>query len=319
MSQKHWSQIGERGSLIGLRFLLGVYKVLGKYPLWVCLFPVVFYFYLTDKNGRSASKQFLKRVSEYQKNNKVTHNQVSVLKHYCTFADAAFDKLDAWLGNIGNNQIVYSCPDAMENIAQQGKGAIFIGSHLGNLEVCRAMNQDRYGTKINVLVFTQHAIKFNQLLKDVADDVDLNMIQVSSVGPDTAMLLKEKVEQGEIVVIVGDRTSQSVAGRVIYSPFLGLEAPFSQGPFILAALLECPIYWLFCFKEGRNFKVCIEHVTDKLKLPRKQRQEVLSDLIASYAGRLEYYAMKYPFQWFNFYDFWQRDNSAQRVSSKEDK
>ena len=60
----------------------------------------------------------------------------------------------------------------------------------------------------------------------------INLIEVSSVGPDLAILIEEKIAQGEYVVIAGDRTSTTVEGRVIYSEFLGEQAAFSQGPFV---------------------------------------------------------------------------------------
>ncbi|TOM86367.1 hypothetical protein CGH67_30025, partial [Vibrio parahaemolyticus] len=70
--------------------------------------------------------------------------------------------------------------------------------------------------KINALVFTQHAEQFNAVMKAVNPNSELNLIQVSSMGPDTAILLQQKIEQGEWVVIVGDRTSTSKENRVVW-------------------------------------------------------------------------------------------------------
>ena len=316
---KHWSTVAERGSLLGMKILFWVYRLLGRRVLWVFLFPVVLYFFLTGKSMRSASRQFLEQV---HRNKETTGEQANItwfdsLKHFCSFADAAFDKLDAWLGQIAISNIDYHPAGVMEKIDKQKRGAVFIGSHLGNLEVCRALSQGRYNTPINVLVFTENAIKFNQILQQVNPNVSVNLIQLTNIGPELAINLKEKVDQGEIVVIVGDRTSVSVAGRVIYAPFLGTPAPFSQGPFILAALLACPVYWLFCLKDKSRYQVIFEHVSDEISLPRKQREQVLTSLVEQYAQRLSDYAAKYPLQWFNFYDFWQQDASSERKQSME--
>ncbi|MGB1199945.1 MAG: acyltransferase [Cognaticolwellia aestuarii] len=311
--QEHWSKIEERGSVLGMKCLFFIYRLLGRYVLWVFLFPVVLYFYLTGTKARKASKVFLTKVLQLNSGNKnVTATSWQGLKHFCQFADSAFDKLDAWLGKITAEQVIYNDANVMKNIAVQGKGAIFIGSHLGNLEVCRALSYGRYATKINVLVFTENAVKFNRLLNKTNPNVMVNLIQVTSINPAMAINLKEKVDAGEIIVIVGDRTSVTVEGRVIYQPFLETSAPFAQGPFILAALLNCPVYWLFCLKEKQHFKVIFEHVSDGIELPRKQRQAVLSQLVADYATRLGYYAQQYPYQWFNFFDFWQSDKAVKR-------
>ncbi|WP_246840655.1 acyltransferase [Lacimicrobium sp. SS2-24] len=309
---RHWSALSERGSLMGMLSLLWIYRLLGRRVLWLFLAPVVFYFFTTSAERRRSSQQFLRRVSDYNHKQKAPSRWCS-LKHYCVFADSAFDKIDAWLGRIRQSQICYQNKDDFDRLQRTGKGAVFIGSHLGNLEVCRALSQGKYATRINVLVFTANAVKFNQLLHKINPNVSMDMIQVSEASPALLMMLKERVEQGEFVVIVGDRTSISVAGRVCYADFMGQPAPFSQGPFILASLLECPVYLLFCLKQQQYYRVIFEpFAPEGLMLPRKQRQARLEQFIQSYAQRLAYWAAQYPLQWFNFYDFWQQDESVSR-------
>jgi predicted LPLAT superfamily acyltransferase len=312
---QHWSTIEERGSIFGMRILFAFYRLVGRRILWLALFPVVFYLYLVNKVARNASLQFLAKAIHDGNGEQIKVGFWHGLKHHCSFADSVFDKLDAWLGKINKNNIDYLDRNGIKELVEQKQGGIFIGSHLGNLEVCRALSTMKDNAVINVLVFTENAVKFNQLLEKVNNKATVNLIQVGDIGPGLAVALKEKVERGEAIVIVGDRTSISIGGRVIYAPFLGKKAPFAQGPFILAALLECPIYWIFCFKSKGRFKLIFEHVTDKLALPRKQRAQVLQEIVEKYAQRLSHYAVKYPYQWFNFYDFWQTDEQVSRIES----
>ena len=311
MAQQHWSKMQERGTLLGMRILLGFYRLVGRKVLWVMLFPVVFYFYLSGKAQRRASIEFLNQVA------KATNSQQKPgfwqgLKHFCTFADSAFDKIDAWLGRIPLDAIVYHNKALFEELSNSKQGAVFIGSHLGNLEVCRALSQGRYAVTINVLVFTHHAVEFNKVLKQLNPGVSVNLIQVSDTSPELAILLKQKIDQGEVIVIVGDRTSSSVAGRVNNCEFLGRSAPFSQGPFILASILGCPVYNLFCLKDNNQYHVVFEKYADEIKLHRKTRQQDLQQLMQAYADKLGKYACQYPYQWFNFYDFWADDNTVSR-------
>ena len=315
VQDQHWSALEERGSIFGMRILFAVYRLVGRRILWLVLFPVFLYLYLVNKVARNASLKFLENALLDDSGQPKKVNFWHGLKHHCSFADSVFDKLDAWLGRISEKDIDYIDRNGIKELVEQKQGGIFIGSHLGNLEVCRALSTMKNDVVINVLVFTENAVKFNQLLEKVNNKVTVNLIQVGDIGPGLAVALKEKVEQGEAIVIVGDRTSISIGGRVIYTPFLGQKAPFAQGPFILAALLECPIYWIFCFKSKGRFKLIFEHVTDKLALPRKQRAEVLQDIVEKYAQRLSHYAVKYPYQWFNFYDFWQTDDKVSRIET----
>ena len=321
MAAQHWSKMQERGNQFGMRILLISYRLFGRRGLWVILFPVVLYLFLTGKTARVASLNFLAQVNQFNGKAYRSSWQES-FRHFRSFADSAFDKIDAWLGRIKQNDIHYTNEALYEQLDKQKQGAIFIGSHLGNLEVCRALSQHRSCKVINVLVFTHHAVEFNKILKRINPTVDVNLIQVTDIGPDIAILLKEKVEQGEVVVIVGDRTSSTRAGRVIECDFLGKPAPFSQGPFILAALLDCPVFFLFCLKDkdqqGQTlYRVIFEKYADKLTLPRKTRQIALQQIMTDYAARLTHFAALYPYQWFNFYDFWQNDHSVIRDQIKE--
>lgn len=314
---QHWSNTEERGTVIGIKILLWVYRLFGRRILWVVMFPVIAFMYITGASARNASRKFFNNANRVD--SRVPKYSFFVgLKHFCCFADAAFDKLDAWLGKITRDDIQYNDDGAFPKIVNDGKGAIFIGSHLGNLDVCRALGQTYRNVAINVMVFTAHAVKFNEALQSVNQDFSVNLIQVDQMSPAVAMMLKEKVDNGEIIVIVGDRTSVTTSGRVEYIPFLGETAAFAQGPFILASLLSCPVYWLFCLREENGFQVVFEHVSDAISLPRKDRKTVLNNLITSYVKRLEHYAIRYPFQWFNFYNFWQDDDAVHRNNNSED-
>ncbi len=124
------------------------------------------------------------------------------------------------------------------------------------------------------------------------------------MSPVTAMQLIEKTERGEFVVIAGDRIPVTPNPRVAFASFLGHSAPFPVGPYILASLLRCPVYLMFSRRTREGAELYFEAFRDCIQLPRKQRDQILAQLVADYAARLEYYCLQAPLQWFNFYDFW---------------
>jgi predicted LPLAT superfamily acyltransferase len=73
---------------------------------------------------------------------------------------------------------------------------------------------------------------------------------------------------------------------------------------VLAALMGCPVYLMFCLRQGDGHSVYFEHFADCIELPRRNREEFLALLAARYAQRLEHYCGQAPYNWFNFYDFW---------------
>ena len=308
---KHWSSMGERGSILGLKILFTFYKYGGRYLAQLILYPVILYFFITGKTSRTASQNYLAKMYQAGYLAKKPGLWLS-FKHFLAMGFAALDKIDVWLGKICMSSINHVNYDVFAPLLTANKGALIIGSHLGNLEICRALANDNTGARFNVLVFTEHAQQFNDLINSLHSDVKVNLIEVTEMGPDLAMMLQEKISQGEYVVIAGDRTSTTVAGRVIYNDFLGEQAPFSQGPFILAGILQCPVLMMFCLKAHPSAKhaydLIFEQLSPGIHWTRKTRQLELDQLVKNYAETLEKYCARYPLQWFNFFDFWQQDS-----------
>ena len=155
-----------------------------------------------------------------------------------------------------------------------------------------------------VLVHTAHSGNFNRLMRSANAATTVSLIQTTEIGPDTAIRLQECIAHGDFVVIAGDRTPVMQSHRVSWAPFLGRPAPFPQGPFILAALLGCPVQLLFCLKERRRYRMVFEGFSEHVSAPRRERGKALDGYVARYAARLEHHAARHPYQWFNFFDFW---------------
>src|SRR5262249_8727813 len=162
----------------------------------------------------------------------------------------------------------------------------------------------RAGFTLTVLVHTKHAETFNRLLARLDTESQLNLIQVTEVSAATVVLLSEKIGRGEFVAIAGDRIPVSSNPRIASASFLGEMAPVPVGLYVLANLLGCPVYLLFSLRAGRATEIHLELFRESILLPRQGRDHALAELVADYARRLEYFCLRAPLQWFNFYDFW---------------
>ncbi|WP_318407271.1 glycosyltransferase family 2 protein [Photobacterium leiognathi] len=308
--QQHWSSHAERGTILGIKTLLAVYSLLGRKAFNVLLKAVMGYYYLTGKKARKASEDYLEQLESYASDNQLAlPSKLNSYDHLLSFGHTMLDKLVAWQGDYSENNLTIHGDEHFNELAKRQQGIVVLGSHLGNLELCRALSSRHPDIKINALVFTEHAERFNAVLKAINPDSDLNLIQVNELGADTAIMLQQKVEQGEWVVIVGDRTSVTKEQRVVWADFLGKPAPFPQGPFILASVLKVPVYTLFGLRDDSqatpHFDVYFEPFSEQLTLPRKTRETALQETVQQYASRLESYTIKAPLQWYNFFNFWQ--------------
>ena len=300
-TKEHWSQKKERGSEWGMRFCLWCYRLLGKRALYALLYPIIGWFFLFASSARRESKRYLQHALNR------TPGNIDIFQHFMSFGRAVVDKFSAWSGDIQRSDVNFENRETLVQQAASGRGAVILTSHLGNVDMCRALINRVPGIHLNVLLFTHNAESINRVLQGVNPNAGMEIIQISDVGPDTAMLLHDKIQRGEFVVIAADRTSPTSMHRVSIARFFGKPAAFPQGPFILAALLECPVYLLFALRKQQQYDIILESFAGQLSFPRRQRETLLQVAISRYAARLEHYCRLAPLQWFNFFNFWQNE------------
>lgn len=311
-STQHWSRIAESGTLLGMRILLVLYRLLGRWGFRFGLFPVMAYYYLRRRSAREASRQFLARLQHAYPD----LPPLSSFQHFLMFGEILLDKLLAWMGHIKLSDVAFISDGRFEQALENGRGGIIVISHLGNTEVCNALAHQRPELKLTLLVYTQHAEKFNALMQRVGNQAQIEMYQVTEMSPAFAMLMAQRVEAGEFLVIAGDRTPVTGEQRVSVVDFLGARAALPQGAFILASLLKCPVFLMFCLKKEQRYQIYLEHFVETLRCPRAERAMLLQKTVQDYADRLAFYCHKAPLQWFNFFPFW---DSAEKLSASKHK
>jgi predicted LPLAT superfamily acyltransferase/glycosyltransferase involved in cell wall biosynthesis len=308
-NERRWWRIAERGSRAGMLFLAVSCRLLGMRVTRLWLHPIVAYFVLTGRAARLESSRYFARLRDASPAQTTpAPGWRSAYRHMLTFAEAGLDKLAAWTGRIDHARVVFDDSSAFDALVASGKGALVIGAHLGNLEMTRALAVRGSRAKVTAVVYTEHARRFNSILAGAHSEFASRMVEVTDFGPETAVLMQQRIDAGELLVIVGDRVPAHEAGRVVDVPFLGCAAPFAQGPYVLAHALGCPVYLFFCLKERGGHRLYFEPFAERIALPRRERAAHLAEHARRYAQRLEHYCRKAPFQWFNFFDFWSRQS-----------
>jgi len=299
----HWADVKEIGAAWGIRALLAIYRVFGRTLLFVALYPVVTYYFLTNRIARIASHDYLRTLTAYAPDAPIRATWGATFRHFLSFATSMYDRVAAWTGAITLDDLTFTGREALAALIDERRGAVLVTAHIGSFEVCRAMARQRANMRLNVLVHTGHAEKINRVMQRVHPDQNVELIEVGTIDPAVAIRLAHKVANGEFVVVTGDRVPVR-GSRTVEVDFLGRTATFPQGPFILASLLKCPVLSLICLAEGRGFHVFIESLGERIVLRRGQREEDIRGYVAALAARLEQACRRAPLQWFNFYPFW---------------
>lgn len=317
---KHWAALEETSLVWGIKTLVWIYRVFGRWAFRLILMPVVSFYFFTGTLARNASRDYLRRLKRYFPDLDIGCGWLQSYRHFLSFGETLLDKIIAWMGHIDPNQVDFTNRPLLLELLEQKRGAMLVSGHIGNLELCQAIANLRGHIRLNILVHTRHAEKFNRLLGGTGGSATINLIQVTELNPAIAIDLQERVERGEFLVMVGDRIPVQ-GGRTVSAPFLGAEAEFPQGPYLLASLLRCPVFTFFCYADHGRYRVDLQPFAEAIRIPRAepQRQEMLKILARRYAEQLENHCRAAPLQWFNFYPYWRGAAQAENVNRQQER
>ena len=306
MSSQHWAEQNERGSKLSLNLT----RLIVQYcPLWVIklvTFFVVSYFFLTSQKAR-------RNIRRYQQRLQQTFPQVNlprypVFCHFLAFGEAITDRFAVWQKKIRYADLIDDDTDNVyQAIRSEGRGQILVCSHFGNIEICRALvdNPNHSNFKLNILVHNRHAQAFNESLEK-AGATSLPLIQVEDLNAAKMLELHERLERGEWIAIAADRVP--VRGdKTQKVDFLGAQASFPQGVWLMASLLKAPINTVFCVKKWGDYHLKLRHFSGPIEGHGKQRADSIEQAMQRYADLLAQECAENPLYWFNFYDFWEDD------------
>ncbi|WP_150303259.1 LpxL/LpxP family acyltransferase [Pseudomonas saliphila] len=301
----HWARIGERGSLRGMQAMVFIQRRLGRWPFLLVLRPVILWYFLSHRTARRASADYLCRLDPSLERRPFALFWQSY-RHFLQFGDALMDKVAAWSDSIGEDRLRGDGFRHFGEAIRAGRGGIVLVAHHGNLDIANALARYHPELDLTVMMHTRNAGKFNALLERVTGQPRPNVLEVTEIGPATAQELAERIQRGGFVVIAADRIPITGA-RLRQLSFLGDNAAFPEGPFLLAMLLRCPLYTLSCVRDDQGFQIDFELFDDLTDLPRKARDAWIGRAMPRFADQLAVRVRQHPLQWFNFYPFWQSD------------
>lgn len=325
MAAKHWSETPEKTNTAGISFLLAVFRLGGRTLFHLSLWPVIVFYWLASPTARRASRLYLDHVARTK--NEPRPGCLATLKHIWRFADTILDKLLAVSGFFTAKDLAV---EGVSELLADSRGAIIITAHTGCQELCQFIGETELekseATKdrlVYVLTHTTHAARFTEIVSKLNPKFAVRHLQVTDVGPQTAVQMSEIIEAGHWIVIVADRTPIG-SSACVSVPFLGEEASLALGPFLLATLLKCSAWSMICVRETEaqskaRYRVAFTRVYDGATVPRAKRSQTLSAMANAWVRTLETRLLKSPYDWFNFFDFWHPAQSRQASETRKHK
>ncbi len=299
MSQD-WTEKKERGSAGSLRFMAKLAALLGRRATRLLLYPIAFYFFLVVADARRTSADYLARVL----GRKARWHEV--FHHFHVFAGVLLDRV-----YFLQNRVEYFDIDVMHNAydeetTETRAGGVFVmGAHMGSFEVVRLISRAKAELKLVLLMYEENARKIGALMAAINPQAQQEIVALGNLN---AMLtVRDRLAEGGIIGILADRTLGHERNFPV--TFLGETAYFAAGPFKMAAMMRKPVFLMMgLYRGGNRYEIHIEKIadfSDDENGERRNSPQAIDAAIIKYVARLEYFARLAPYNWFNFYDFWQ--------------
>jgi predicted LPLAT superfamily acyltransferase len=291
--QTSWLDYRERGSIFAYRLIAQIALRLGRPVARLLLYPICVYYLAFSRTTPRASRRYLSRVF-----GRAPHLR-EIYRHHLDFAAVLLDRVFLNSGQYDKFQVTCRSPELLQEVLSNRRGAVMLGAHMGSFELMREFAL-RYRFIVNMLMYEDNAQKIASVMEGLDTRGQRRIIPIGRL--DSLLLAKERLDNGELAGILGDRTVGN--DRRVPAAFFGETALFPASPIQAAAALGAPVILFFgLYRGGNRYDVYLERFADPLKINRRKPAE-LDAWVQRYAARLEHYCRLAPYNWFNFYDFW---------------
>ena len=292
-----WLARPEGGSVHAMRVLAAVACVVGRTLSRLVLLPITAYFLIRRGPERRASRTYLERVLGRPP------SLLEIARHFHVFAGVTLDRVFLLKGRLEKFDIqIIGIEEAHEAIAL-GRGVLLVGARAGSFDALRALSLRRTDVTFKVVLDAEHSPALSSILQALNPQIAASIINPRQDGTTVVLEIGEALQQRALVTMLADRARPGNA--TVPAAFLGREARFPAAPWQIAAAAHVPV--VLCiglFRGGNRYDVHFAKLFDELRIDRRQRDEQLRAAVQRFAGRLEQHVRMAPYNWFNFYDFW---------------
>ncbi len=295
---KPW-QSKEHSNPFALKTIRWIALHLGRRFARCLLYPITAYYLLFASQQRKASQEYLNRVLQRKA------NWLDSAKHIHTFAATILDRVYLLTGQFAKLDISIPAVNMPHKYSKNGKGCLLLGSHIGSFEVLRSYAVNNYMLPIKILMYEQQSPMIVQVLNALNSDIADTLISLDG-SPSSILKVKDAIDSGTTVGLLGDRIMGAENSKTVTCTLLGEPVQMPCAPILMAAALKVPVVVFFgTYLGGNRYKIEFKLLSEQIILNRETRQQDLQAYTQQYVDLLEQQMKETPYNWFNFYDFWQ--------------
>lgn len=288
----------EAGSALGYRLISTFAMLCGRTAARLVLYPITAFYLVQRGPERRAARKYLQQVLGREP------SLWDIAKQIHCFAAVTLDRVFLLSERFKRFDIRVFGLDEMRQQWGKKQGVLVFGSHLGSFDSLRVLAEFRRDVQVRVVLDVEQNPTITTILNTLNPELARSIINARRDGAVTALAIKEALDQTALVTLLVDRARPG--NQVVTADFLGQPAPFPTGPWQLAAALKVPVVLCFgLYRGGNRYDLHFELFAESVRMERSDRQASLNAIIQRFADRLAHYARSAPYNWFNFYDFWQ--------------
>lgn len=282
----------QRGSGWSVKLVFNLYKLFGYKFISYLMYPVTFFYCLFANNVKEALKIYYKHLHI-----DFTH------KLYCQhLRNFAITMIDRFITKMKPTDYKFIYEDLPRLLELSSKANILVFSHFGGWS--SASNFSRSSNKINIVMQELLLSSIKDIENTLESSTMVNIIDLNQGSIAASVAIANALLQNELVAIMGDRASSASSRKKVN--FLGEDAYFNENPFKIAYQMDKPLILYFVILvDIQTYKIeFIEIDIDR----KKDKMSAISEAMQKYVTAYESVVKRHPTQWFNFYDFWEKES-----------
>ena len=282
-----------KGSVLGYQIFVFLIRTFGvRVAYFILYFVATYYFLFLKKSNRVMFYYFHKRLG--YSNMKA---RKMVFKNYFAFGQTLIDKTAIASGMREKFTYEFDGIETLQKLLAEKKGGVLISAHIGNFEIAEHFfGEIDLDFQINLVTTDLEHSAIKNYLESITKKSTIKFIIIRD---DLSHIfeINAALARNELVCFTGDRYFEGV--KSLSEELLGEQAKFPSGPFLIASRLKVPVVFVYVMKEPK-----LHYHLYAREAEVKHRDE--KGLLKEYTQSLESMLEKYPLQWFNYFDFWNK-------------
>jgi predicted LPLAT superfamily acyltransferase len=284
-----------KGSKTGFRIFVRVLRTAGVRPAYFLLRIVAFYYFLFSRR----SSRHLYRYFHLRLGYPVIKSILNIYRNYFWFGQTIIDRIVLMAGIPHPFSFDFDGEQHLREMVAAKKGGLLLSAHIGNWEIAGHLLQ-RLNTRMNIVMYDGEQEQIKAYLESVTGSRSARIILIRD-DLSHIYAIQDALQQNEFVCMHADRFMEG--NKTVAGTLLNKKARFPAGPFLLANAFRVPVSFVFGMKETRfhyHFYASPPKIYPK---PRPGEPVILDD----FCKQMESMVRKYPLQWYNYYDFWEKE------------